>query len=121
MGKDVTTIEDYISQYSPETQDILNNICGVIRRAAPQASEKISWGMPTFVLNGNLVHFAAQKMHTGFYPAPSAIEAFSEELTEYHCSKGAVQFPFAKPLPVELIDRMVRFRVEEQLKIKSEK
>lgn len=109
-----TTIDDYILQYPPEIQTIMNAIRATIRKAAPEAEEKISWGMATFVLHGNLVHFSAQKNHLGFHPAPTAIEKFREELSEYHCSKGTVQLPYAKPLPLELIDKMVRFRVTEQ-------
>lgn len=115
MDKSILTIDDYITQFSSDIQSILYQIRSIIHEAAPQATEKISWGMPTFVLNGNLVHFAAQKNHIGFYPAPSAIEKFGEELTEYRSSKGAVQFPYAKPLPLELIRKMVEFRVVEQM------
>lgn len=89
-----TTIDEYILQYPPEIQGIMNTIRAAIRKAAPEAEEKISWGMATFVLHGNLVHFSAQKNHLGFHPAPTAIEKFREELSEYHCSKGTVQLPY---------------------------
>lgn len=110
----VTTIDEYIMQYPPEVQALMNALRATIREAAPNASEKISWGMATFVLHGNLVHFAGEKQHIGFHPAPSAIEAFKTELEEYHTSKGTVQFPYEKPMPLELIGRMVCFRVAEQ-------
>ena len=85
----------------------------VIREAAPEAEEKISYQMPTFFLHKNLVHFAAFKNHIGFYPAPRGIEAFKEELAKYKGAKGSVQFPISEPLPYELITRIVKFRVEE--------
>lgn len=110
-----TTIDEYISQYPPEIREIMNTMRAAIKKAAPEAGEKISWGMATFVLHGNLVHFSAQKKHLGFHPAPSAIEKFQSELSAYHCSKGTVQFPYGQPLPLELIDKMVRFRVAEQV------
>ena len=92
-----------------------------LRKAAPQAMEKISYGVPTFALDGNLVHFAAFKNHIGFYPTPSAITAFRRELSSYKCSKGAVQFPLDQPLPLTLVSRMVKFRVNEKLKNRKEK
>ena len=112
-GTTYESIDAYISTFPPEVQDVLRVLRSVIAAAAPDAAEKISYQMPTFVLHGNLVHFAVHKSHIGFYPAPSGVEAFKGELTEYHTSKGAVQFPLDKPLPYELIDRMVRFRVAE--------
>jgi len=87
----------------------------LIRLAAPGAEEKISYQMPTFYLNGNLVHFAAYAKHIGFYPTPSGIEKFKRELSEYKHAKGSVQFPLGEPLPVDLIEKIVRFRVEENL------
>lgn len=111
--KSITTIDEYIAQHSPEIQDILQLLRKVIRETAPDAVEKISYGMPTFYLNGNLVHFAAYKTHIGFYPAPSGIEAFKEKLPAYKYSKGAVQFPISKPLPFDLVREIVAFRVSE--------
>ena len=108
-------VDDYIAQCPEEARPYLIKMRAAITQAAPEAAEKISWGMPTFVLGGNLVHFAAAKKHVGFYPAPSAILAFADRLTPYRCSKGAVQFPYAQPLPIELIQDMVHFRVKEQL------
>jgi uncharacterized protein YdhG (YjbR/CyaY superfamily) len=92
-----------------------------IKAAAPDATEKISYQMPTFALKGNLVHFAAYKNHIGFYPAPRGIEAFKDELSKYKGAKGSVQFPIGEPLPLDLITRIVKFRVAENLKNAAEK
>jgi uncharacterized protein YdhG (YjbR/CyaY superfamily) len=105
--------DEYIADFSPEVQTILNTLRAVIKEAAPDADEKISYQMPTYALRGNLVHFAAYKSHIGFYPAPSGIEAFKDELSAYKGAKGSVQFPIDKPLPYELISRIVKFRVAE--------
>lgn len=121
MKPEITTIDEYILQYPPEIQAKMNDLRTTIREAAPGASEKISWGMATFVLHGNLVHFAGEKKHLGFHPTPSAIEAFQGELAEYHYSKGTVQFPYTKPLPLDLIRKMVCFRVAEQEAREKEK
>lgn len=110
------SIDEYILQFSPEVQERLQSLRKVIKESAPEAEEKISWQMPTFFLHGNLVHFAAHTKHIGFYPGPSGIEAFKLKLSEYKSSKGAVQFPLAKPLPYELISEIVRFRVAENIK-----
>lgn len=115
------SIDDYISRFSPEVQDILTTLRKVIKEAAPGAAEKISYQMPTFALHGNLVHFAAFKSHIGFYPAPSGIEAFKEELSGYKGAKGSVQFPIDKPLPYELISKIVKFRVAENIKKAEDK
>lgn len=108
-------IDEYIATFPPETQKLLTEIRKIIAQAAPEATEKISYAMPTFYLKGNLVHFAGYKNHIGFYPAPSGITAFQEELSGYKNSKGAIQFPLDKPLPQELISRIVKFRAEENL------
>lgn len=121
MKPTATTIEEYILQYPAEVQSRMNALRATIREAAPSAGEKISWGMATFVLHGNLVHFAGEKKHIGFHPAPSAIDAFAKELSEYHTSKGTVQFPYEKPLPLDLIRKMVQFRVAEQEALAKEK
>ena len=110
-----TTVDEYIQQYPPEIQEKLLLIRKTILDAAPEAKEKISWQMPTFTLNGNLVHFAAHKNHIGFYPGSSGIEAFQHRFGEYKSSKGAVQFPVSDPLPLELIAEIVRFRVKENI------
>ncbi|HCP15256.1 MAG TPA: hypothetical protein DIT32_05750 [Peptococcaceae bacterium] len=117
----VESIDDYISQFSPEIQEILQTLRNVIREAAPGSEEKISYQMPTFYLYGNLVHFAAYENHIGFYPAPSGIETFKHELSGYKSAKGSVQFPIAKPLPYELIRRIVRFRVSENIRLAEDK
>ena len=108
--------DEYISDFPPETQKILQQMRVTIKEAAPQAEEVISYGMPAFRLNGMLVYFAAYKNHIGFYPTRSGIETFKEELSIYKNSKGAVQFPLDKPLPTELIKKMVKFRVAENIK-----
>lgn len=117
----VNTIDDYILQFSASVQTTLQQLRSVIKEAAPDADEKISWQMPTFVLHGNLVHFAAYKKHVGFYPGASGIEAFKNQLTEYKTSKGAVQFPIGKPIPYALISEIVRFRVSENTEISQAK
>jgi len=110
------SIDEYISQFPPEIQEILATLRKVIKESAPDAEEKISYQMPTFVLHGNLVHFAAYKNHIGFYPTPSGIEAFKNELSDYKGAKGSVQFPVGRPLPYELISEIVKFRVAENIK-----
>ena len=114
-----TVIDVYISKYPEEIQKMLQELRQIIQESAPEATEKISYQMPTFYLNGNLVHFAVNKNHIGFYPAPSGIEAFEEALTPYKYSKGAIQFPFDKPIPYDLIRRIVKHRVEENLSKKK--
>ena len=109
----ITTIDQYLEGVPEEVRAALEELRATIRAAAPAATEKISYQMPTFYLNGNLVHFAAFKQHIGFYPTPSGIEAFKEKLRMYRSSKGAVQFPIDEPLPLELIAEIVRFRVAE--------
>lgn len=111
-----TSIDEYIATFPEDVQTILQTLRATIKAAAPAAAEKISYQMPTFDLKGNLVHFAAFKNHIGFYPAPRGIEAFKEELSGYAGAKGSVQFPISEPLRLELISRIVRFRVEENLK-----
>jgi uncharacterized protein YdhG (YjbR/CyaY superfamily) len=109
------TIDDYIAGFPTEVQEILEKIRSTIRKAAPDAKETINYGIPTFTLNGNLVHFAGFKNHIGFYPTPSGIEKFKEELSAYEGAKGSVQFPLDKPMPLGLIRNIVKFRVKENL------
>lgn len=109
------TIDEYILRYPPNVQEILRNIRILIQEEAPDATEKISYQMPTFVLHGNLVHFAAHTNHIGFYPTPSGIEAFQKELSRYKSAKGSVQFPLDKPIPYDLIREIVKFRVKESI------
>jgi len=122
MKAAVTTpknIDDYIATFPDEVQVILAKLRQTIRQAAPDASEKISYQMPTFYLNGNLVHFAAYKNHIGFYPAPSGIVVFQDELKQYKTSKGAIQFPIDEPIPHALVKKIVAFRVKENAAKKS--
>jgi uncharacterized protein YdhG (YjbR/CyaY superfamily) len=118
MNNDRTTpktIDEYIAGFPPSVQAILQKIRSTIKAAAPEAEEKISYQMPTFTLKGNLVHFAAYKKHIGFYPIPSGIEAFKEELSIYKQGKGSVQFPLDQPIPYDLIGRITAFRLQENL------
>jgi uncharacterized protein YdhG (YjbR/CyaY superfamily) len=110
------TIDEYIAGFPPDVQEILEKIRMTIRAAAPDAQETIKYRMPTFTLKGNLVHFAAFQKHIGFYPVPTGIEQFKEELSVYKQGKGSVQFPLDKPIPYDLISRIVKFRVQENLK-----
>ncbi len=115
MNAAYTTIDEYIATFPADIQAILQKIRATIRKAAPQAEEAIKYQMPTFVLNGNLVHFAAFKHHIGFYPVPTGIEKFKKELSVYKGAKGSVQFPLDQPIPYGLIGRIVKFRVKENL------
>jgi len=110
-----TTIDEYIGGHPERIQAMLQQFRNAIRKAAPEAQEKIGYGIPTFTLAGNLVHFAAFKNHIGFYPAPSAIKAFEKELSKYDGAKGSIKFPVDKPLPLGLITKMVKFRVKENV------
>ena len=118
---DFKTIDEYIKKFPPEIQEILQMIREVIKESAPDAVEKISYQMPTFALHGNLVHFAAFKKHIGFYPTSSGMVAFLPELSEYKTGKGSVQFPLEKPIPYNLISRITKYRVAENLKRAEEK
>ena len=115
--KQPITIDAYIAGFPEETQLILQKVRKTIREAAPDATEAISYGMPTFKLNGNLVHFAAYKHHIGFYPAPSGIERFKEPLSKYKSAKGSVQFQLNEPIPYALIMEIVAFRRRENKKM----
>ncbi len=119
METRITTIDEYITGFPPEVQEHLHQIRETIKNAAPQAKENISYGMPTFYLNGNLIHFAGYKNHIGLYPAPQGIEAFKDELSIYKGAKGSVQFPLSKPMPLNLIARITRYRAEQQMKKRS--
>ena len=119
--RDFSSIDQYIATFSDDIQRILVEMRTAIKSAAPLADEKISYQMPTFYLKGNLVHFAALKNHIGFYPTPSGIEAFKDETSMYKSTKGALQFPIDQPLPFELITKIVKFRVDENLKKAEEK
>jgi uncharacterized protein YdhG (YjbR/CyaY superfamily) len=108
-----TTIDEYIDQFPEDVQQILARVREVIKESAPGAVEKISYQMPGFYLKGMLVWFAGYKNHIGFYPTGEGIEAFKEELSPYKFSKGAVQFPLNRPIPYDLIRKMVKFRIAE--------
>jgi uncharacterized protein YdhG (YjbR/CyaY superfamily) len=110
-----TTIDEYFAGFPEDVKKILKELRAVIKAAAPDAVERIAYQMPTFSLNGNLVHFAAYKNHIGFYPTPSGIENFKQELSAYECSKGAIRFPIDQPLPFNLIRKIVAFRLQENL------
>lgn len=109
------SINEYIQNEPKNIQIILKKLRATVKKAAPKAVEKISYGMPTFYQNGNLVYFAAWKKHIGFYPAPSGIQAFKKELSKYKGSKGSIQFPFTEPLPLSLITKIVKARVKENI------
>lgn len=115
------TMDEYFAMHPKETQTIMQTIRATIRKAAPKAEETINYQMPTFTLEGNLVHFAAYKNHIGFYPAPSGIEAFKKEISKYKWAKGSVQFPIDEPIPLALITKIVKFRVKENLEKAKEK
>jgi uncharacterized protein YdhG (YjbR/CyaY superfamily) len=115
MHKSFKNIDDYIQSQPSEIRELLVRVRTTIQEAAPDAKEDIKYGMPTFILNKNLVHFAANKNHIGFYPSPSGIIQFTEELKPYKTSIGAIQFPFDKEIPLELIGKITRFRVNEEL------
>ncbi len=108
-------IDQYISSFPEDVQVRLQSLRHTIQKAAPKAEEKISYGLPTFTLNGNLVHFGGFKNHIGFYPAPSGITSFQKELAAYESGKGSVKFPLDKPLPLTLVTKIVKCRVKENM------
>jgi uncharacterized protein YdhG (YjbR/CyaY superfamily) len=109
------TVDDYISGFPGDIQRKLKQLRAAVKKAAPAAEEVISYGMPYYRLNGRLLYFAAHKNHIGFYPLTTAIEKFKSSLADYKWAKGTIQFPLEKPLPLELISKMVKFRVNENL------
>lgn len=118
----INSIDEYIAQFAPEVQEILKTLRAVIKESAPGAEEKISYQMPAFALHGILVYFAAFKQHIGFYPTASGISAFKDELSGYKSAKGSVQFPLGQLLPYDLISKIVKFRVTENMeKAKAKK
>ena len=114
-------IDEYIAGFAPDVQAILRKIRQTIRDAAPDAQETINYAIPTFTLNGNLVHFAAFDKHIGFYPTPGGLEQFKQELSGYKGAKGSVQFPLDQPMPYALITKIVTFRVNEQIEKAAKK
>ncbi len=115
------TIDEYITGFPPEVQRILKRVRMTIRKAAPDANEAIRYQIPTFILNGNLVHFGAFKKHIGFYPAPRGIENFKKELAPYEGAKGSVRFPLDKSIPYALIGKIVKFRRKKNLEKTAKK
>jgi uncharacterized protein YdhG (YjbR/CyaY superfamily) len=116
MENKFKTIDEYIKTFPADVQSILEKIRQTIKKVAPEAVETISYQMPAFKLNGkNLVYFAAFKNHIGFYPTPSGIESFEKELSPYTSGKGTAQFPFDKPIPYDLVEKIVKFRAKENL------
>jgi uncharacterized protein YdhG (YjbR/CyaY superfamily) len=112
---DFRSIDEYIASFPQDVQALLQAVRATIKAAAPGAEERISYRMPAFALNGNLVYFAALKNHIGFYPTSSGIEAFKDELSGYEGTKGSVKFPINQPLPMELISKIVKYRVAQNL------
>ena len=110
-----SNIDEYIAQFPLETQKLLEEVRQTIHKTVPEAKEVISYGMPAFKLNKILVYFAGYAKHIGFYPTGPGIEAFKDEFVDYKWSKGAVQFPFDKPMPLDLITRIVKFKVKQDL------
>jgi uncharacterized protein YdhG (YjbR/CyaY superfamily) len=108
-------VKTYFDGFAPEVQERLHQIRNLVFSLVPDAEEDIKYGIPTFIYHGNLMHYAAFKHHIGFYPVPSGMEAFKEELKSYKQGKGSVQFPLTQPLPLELIERIARFRIAESL------
>jgi uncharacterized protein YdhG (YjbR/CyaY superfamily) len=111
--KEFNSIDEYILSFPEHMQNKLKELRAIIKELTPGAEERISYRIPTFFLNGNLVHFAGYEKHIGFYPGASGIEAFNSGLTKYTYAKGSVQFPASEPLPVDLIRKIVKFRVDE--------
>ena len=117
-------VDTYIQSFPQQTQTLLNQLRATIKQAAPNAAELISYGMPTYKHHGALIHFAGYEKHIGLYPAPAAITLFAQELSRYKTSKGAIQLPLNEPLPLDLVTRIVMFRIaddEEKYQIKKKK
>ena len=117
MNSKVTTIDEYIAEFPDDVKELLVRMRSTIQKAAPKAQEAIKYGIPTFVLDGNLVHFAAFKEHIGFYPAPSGLIAFKKDLQSFETTKGGVRFPFGTKLPLPLITKIVKWRVQENKRL----
>jgi len=121
QSKTPKDIDEYIAGFPKDVQKILNKIRSTIKKAAPKAEEAISYQIPTFRLNGNLIHFAAYKNHIGLYPAPRAVEKFKKELERYGAGKSTVTFPLDEPIPHDLITKIVEFRAKQNLEKAKEK
>jgi uncharacterized protein YdhG (YjbR/CyaY superfamily) len=114
-------IDEYIAGFPKDVQKTLSKIRSTIKKAAPKAEEAISYQIPTFRLNGNLIHFAAYKNHIGLYPAPRAVEKFKKDLARYGAGKGTLRFPLDEPIPYDLITKIVEFRAKQNLEKAKEK
>ena len=121
QSKTPKDIDEYIAGFPKDVQKILNKIRSTIKKAAPKAEEAISYQIPTFRLNGNLIHFAAYKNHIALYPAPRAVEKFKKELARYGAGKGTLRFPLDEPIPYDLITKIVEFRAKQNLEKAKEK
>lgn len=119
IKNDFKTIDEYIASQPKEVAILLERVRTTIKKVAPEATETISYAIPTFKFHGNLVHFANFKNHIGFYPGASGVENFKNELTNYNFSKGTIQFQLTEPIPFDLIEKITKFRVEENVKIAS--
>lgn len=108
-------IDSFIADFPLETQNLLQQVRETIKKAAPEAQETINYGIPTFKLNGNLVHFSGYRYHIGFYPGAAGIKVFEKEISKYKSAKGSVQFPLNQPIPFDLITRITKFRVQQNL------
>ncbi len=117
IKNDFKTIDEYIATQPKDVAILLEKVRKTIQKAAPEATEAISYAIPTFKLYGNLVHFANFKNHIGFYPGASGVENFKEDLTQYNFSKGTIQFQLTEPIPFDLIEKITKFRVEENIKL----
>jgi len=116
MDTSVQTIDEFISHYPENVQEILQKIRATIHKVAPEAKEKISYGIPTFTFHGNLVHFSAYEKHIGFYPGAAGVAAFQDRLGDYETSKGTIRFSLDKPVPYDLIEEITRYCVEQRTK-----
>lgn len=121
MKTEIKNIDEYIAQFPENVQELLQQMRDTIHQAAPEATEAIKYAIPTFILHGNLVHFGGYKSHIGLYPAPMGIEAFKAETAQYEGGKGTLQFPIDKPLPLDLVTKIVKFRIEKNLEKMKEK
>lgn len=119
--KKIETIDEYIAEYPDELQKVQQDLRKFIKECAPEATERISWGMPTFYLQGNLVHFAVNKGYIGLYPGESGVSVFKDDLAGYTTTKGSIHLPLNKPMPYELIKKIVEYRVIENKKIAEER
>jgi uncharacterized protein YdhG (YjbR/CyaY superfamily) len=116
MKKNIASdVDSYIADYPPKVQKMLKQLRAAIRKAAPKAEESISYKMPAYKLNGPLVYFGAYEKHIGFYPTGTGVAAFQKEIASYNSSKGAIQFPLGQPLPLSLVEKIVKFKVKENL------